>query len=88
MAKNGNGWHQGDWTDPNDPDYIPKPEKLIFSNRNKGGIPTAIRTAAANEQDLRKFYGSWLIPHGFSEEYIMTIPLDKLENLFNDMMGT
>ena len=62
--------------------------KINISNRNKGGIPTAIRTAAANEQDLRKFYGSWLIPHGFSEEYIMTIPLDKLENLFNDMMGT
>ena len=30
VTKNGNGWHQGDWTDPNDPDYIPKPEKLFL----------------------------------------------------------
>ena len=28
LGTNGNGWHQGDWTDPNDPDYEPKPQKL------------------------------------------------------------
>jgi hypothetical protein len=28
LGTTGNGWHQGDWTDPNDPDYEPKPQKL------------------------------------------------------------
>ena len=28
FGTNGNDWHQGDWTDPNDPDYEPNPQKL------------------------------------------------------------
>ena len=86
MAKNGNGWHQGDWTDPNDPDYIP-PEKLFFSKQRSEGIPAAIRTAAANDYELRKFYGSRLVPLGFSENEILNMPLDELEEIFNKIMG-
>ena len=85
VKKNGNGWHHGDWTDPNDPDYIP-PEKLIFSNRNNGGIPAAIRTASAKDDKLRRFYGEFLVPY-FGQSTVDQMSLANLEYEFNLLMG-
>jgi hypothetical protein len=35
MAKNGNGWHQGDWMDPNDPRLIPLFFSQIIKNNSR-----------------------------------------------------
>ena len=85
-TKNGNGWHQGDWTDPNDPDYIPKPEKLFLSNQKSDGIPAAIRTASAKDDKLRRFYGEFLVPY-FGQSTVDQMSLANLEYEFNLLMG-
>ncbi len=44
--------------------------------------------AAMSESDLRRFYGGWLVPHGFSENEILNMPMDELEEIFNAIMGS
>ena len=55
---NGNGdWHEAPWQDwPEDQPYEPN---------NKKGLAGIIRLAM-NESELREFYGSRLVPLGFS----------------------
>ncbi len=76
---NGNGdWHEAPWQDwPEDQPYEPN---------NKKGLAGIIRLAM-NESELREFYGSRLVPLGFSENEILSMPMNELEEIFNKVMG-
>ena len=45
------------------------------------------QVAQMSNGDLRKFYGGYLVPYGYREEDIMSMPMDKLEYLFNTVMS-
>tara|TARA_R100000656_G_scaffold1378_1_gene2639 strand:- start:2 stop:328 length:327 start_codon:yes stop_codon:yes gene_type:complete len=76
---NGNGdWHDAPWQD--------WPEDQPYELNNKKGLAGIIRLAM-NESELREFYGSRLVPLGFSENEILSMPMDELEEIFNGVMG-
>ena len=45
------------------------------------------QVAQMSNNDLREFFGGYLIPYGYREEDIMKMPMDKLEYLFNTVMS-
>ena len=49
------------------------------------GIMTQV--AQRSTKDLREFYGGYLVPFGYKEWEIMTMPMKELEYLFNSVMS-
>jgi len=43
--------------------------------------------ASVDNYDLRKLYGGYLVPFGYTEEQILKMPMDELEGLFNEVMA-
>jgi|TARA_Y100000296_G_C5151618_1_gene246722 hypothetical protein len=72
-------WHEAPWYD--------YPEDQPYEPGKRNGLPGIIRLAM-NESELRRFYGGWLVPHGFSENEILNMPMDELEEIFNAIMGS
>jgi|TARA_Y100000310_G_scaffold49255_1_gene45544 hypothetical protein len=79
ISSNGDDdWHEAPWYD--------YPEDQPYEPGKRNGLPGVIRLAMS-ENELRKFYGQYLVPKGFTEEYILRLPFKDLEILFEEVMG-
>jgi hypothetical protein len=52
-----------------------------------GGIKGQLRMVMS-PLELKRFYGSYLVPYGYKEDQIMRMPMKELEYLFNQVMRT
>ena len=53
--------------------------------KKREGIMSNLASMTTNE--LKEFYGGYLIPYGYREKDIMKMPLKEIENLFNQVMS-
>ena len=60
----------------------------IEEEKAKGimSTPEAKQVAQMSNKGLREFYGGYLVPYGYKEWEIMTMPMKELEYLFNTVM--
>ena len=80
-----------------DPLYGGEGENLIIFPRDKmkpwwedetkkrEGIMSNLASMTTNE--LKEFYGGYLVPYGYKEKDIMKMPLKEIEYLFNQVMS-
>ena len=56
-------------------------------DETKRGEGIMSQVAQRSTKDLREFYGGYLVPYGYKEWEIMTMPMKELEYLFNTVMN-
>tara|TARA_Y100000310_G_C19969399_1_gene484768 strand:+ start:117 stop:434 length:318 start_codon:yes stop_codon:yes gene_type:complete len=66
------------------PQEIEEWEKEKDETRN-GGIKSQLKMVMS-PLELKRFYGSYLVPFGYSEDTILRMPMRELEDLFNRVM--
>ena len=53
--------------------------------KKREGIRGQLRMVMS-PSELKRFYGSYLVPYGYSEDTILRMPMGELEDLFNRVM--
>ena len=51
------------------------------------GITSRSLLADMSTDELKEFYGGFLVPYGYKEKDIMKMPLKEIEYLFNQVMS-
>ena len=59
--------------------------KKLKQQESKQGIMSTLASMTTNE--LKEFYGGFLVPYGYKEKDIMKMPLKEIENLFDQIMA-
>jgi hypothetical protein len=59
--------------------------KKLKEQESKQGIMSNLASMTTNE--LKEFYGGFLVPYGYKEEDIMKMPLKEIEYLFDQIMA-
>jgi len=60
--------------------------KKLQQQESKQGIMSNLAQMTNNE--LKEFYGGYLVPYGYKEKDILKMPLNEIEYLFNQVMST
>ena len=59
--------------------------KKLKQQESKQGIMSTLASMTTNE--LKEFYGGYLVPYGYKEKEIMKMPLKEIEYLFDQLMS-
>tara|TARA_R110000823_G_scaffold311421_1_gene436930 strand:- start:251 stop:601 length:351 start_codon:yes stop_codon:yes gene_type:complete len=59
--------------------------KKLKEQESKQGIMSNLASMTTNE--LKEFYGGYLVPYGYKEKDILKMPLKEIEYLFNQIMA-
>lgn len=71
---------------------FPIPHEKPWYENGETKVPRApegimSQIAQMSNKKLREFYGGYLVPHGYKEWEIMTMPMKELEYLFDTVMN-